>query len=198
MGLIPPFYFDCVVAIGIDDSEGKRKWVASGFLYGDYLHTKGETSSYMVFLVTNRHVFEGLGKVFIRLNPQKPAQPARDYPISLLDKNGQPLWLSHPDNEIDVAVVPIRIRKLEEHAMQVKYFCSDRHVADIQKLIDLGIIEGDFAYALGFPMGLVGSMRNTVIARSGTIARIRDALTKSNNEYLIDAFVNSGLVLAGD
>lgn len=76
--------------------------------------------------------------------------------------------------------------------MQANYFRSNLHVGDIQKLNEWGIIEGDFAYVLGFPMGLVGDMRNTVIARSGTIARVRDTLTKCNNEYLIDAFVFPG------
>ena len=41
-------------------------------------------------------------------------------------------------------------------------------------------------------MGLVGGKRNAVIARSGTIARIRDMLTKESHEYLIDAFVFPG------
>ncbi|MCW3996945.1 MAG: serine protease, partial [Candidatus Bathyarchaeota archaeon] len=61
-----------------------------------------------------------------------------------------------------------------------------------QRLNDLGIMEGDFAYVLGFPMGLIGKNRNTVIARSGTIARIRDTLAKNNKEFLIDAFVFPG------
>jgi len=37
MALIPPFFPDRVVAIGVDSSEGERKWVASGFLYGHHV-----------------------------------------------------------------------------------------------------------------------------------------------------------------
>lgn len=192
MGLIPPFFFDCVVAIGVDDSEGKRQWIASGFLYGHHIPTEGEARTYRVFLVTNRHVFESLQQVYLRFNPEKVEEPARDYPLPLLDAQNKPLWYSHSNKEIDVAVISINFQLLKEQAMQAKYFQSDQHVADIQKLNDLGIIEGDFAYALGFPLGLVGSKRNTVIARSGTIARIRDTLTKENPEYLIDAFVFPG------
>lgn len=192
MGLIPPFYFDCVVAMGSVDSENKLRWIASGFLYGHHTPTTEEPNLFRIYLVTNRHVFESLQKVYVRFNPQKPDEPARHYTIDLLDKNDQPIWLAHPNKEIDVAVIPINYQKLKKEAMQAEYFRSNQHVADIQKLNDLGIIEGDFAYVLGFPMGLVGSTRNTVIARSGTIARIRDTLTKSNNEYLIDAFVFPG------
>lgn len=192
LGLIPPFYFDCVVAIGSADSENKPNWFASGFLYGHHTPTTEEPNRYRISLVTNRHVFEGLQEVFLRFNPQKLDEPARHYSLSLLDKNGQPLWLTHQNKEIDVAVIPINYQKLKKEAMQATYFRSNLHVADVQKLNDLGIIEGDFVYVLGFPMRLVGSKRNTVVARSGIIARIRDTLTKSNTEYLIDAFVFPG------
>ena len=48
MGLIPPIYFDCVVAIGLDDSKGNRHWIASGFLYGHFLKQdeKGKHQQY--------------------------------------------------------------------------------------------------------------------------------------------------------
>lgn len=192
MGLIPPFYFDCVVAIGSGDSENKPNWIASGFLYGHHTPTTQQPNLYTTFLVTNRHVFEGLKVAYVRFNPTHPDKPARPYPLDLLDENNKPTWSSHPNKKIDVAVISIDYQRLKKEAMQVGYFLSNQHVADIQKLNDLGIIEGDFAYVLGFPMGLVGGTRNMVIARSGTIARIRDTLTKSNNEYLIDAFVFPG------
>lgn len=191
MGLIPLFYFDCVVAIGSGDSE-KPTWVASAFLYGHHSPTIEQSNLYRILLVTNRHVFEGLQQVYVRFNPTQPDKPARPYALRLLDENDEPIWSSHPNKEIDIAVISINYQKLKKEAMQANYFRSNQHVANIQKLNDLGIIEGDFAYVLGFPMGLVGGTRNTVIARSGTIARIRDTLTKSNNEYLIDAFVFPG------
>jgi S1-C subfamily serine protease len=56
----------------------------------------------------------------------------------------------------------------------------------------LEITEGDFAYVLGFPMGITGGRRNTVIVRSGSIARIRDVLVKANHTFLIDAFIFPG------
>jgi len=192
MGLIPPFYFDCVTAIGLVDPKNKPKWIASGFLYGYHTPTKKEPNLYRIFLVTNRHVFEDLPKVYVRFNPQKVDESAHYYPLELLDKKGQPLWLSHRNKKIDVAIIPINYQRLKKEAIQASYFRSNLHVADVQKLNDLGIIEGDFAYVLGFPMELVGRKRNTVIARGGIIARIRDTLTKSNNEYLIDAFVFPG------
>jgi hypothetical protein len=145
LGLIPPFYFDCVVAIGSGDSE-KPTWVASAFLYGHHTPTIEQSNRYGIFLVTTRHVFEGLQQVYVRFNPQKPDEPARPYELDLLDENDQPLWLSHPNKEIDIAVIPLNYQELKKEAIQANYFRSNQHVADIQKLNDLGIIEGDFAY----------------------------------------------------
>lgn len=192
MALIPSFFPDCVVAIGVENSSSKREWVASGFFYGHYIaDNKDGAKKYRVYLVTNRHVLENLPTVYLRFNP-KTNEPAREYTLNLLDKNNTPRWFSHPNAEIDVAIIPVNFKILQEHAMQVDYFKSDQSVANIDKLNDLGITEGDFAYVFGFPMGLVGGERNAVIVRSGSIARIRDALAKANQEYLIDAFVFPG------
>jgi S1-C subfamily serine protease len=190
MALIPPFFVDCVVAIGIGDAEGKRTWVASGFLYG-YLIGGADKKGYRVYLVTNRHVFEKLSKVYIRFNPQADEQ-ARDFELDLKDQNGRLIWLAHPDPEVDVAVVPTNFAVLIEQGLQVGFFQNDQHVAPIEKMRDLGLTEGDFAYVLGFPMGLVGERRNAVVVRSGSIARIRDVLGKTNKQFLVDAFVFPG------
>ena len=193
MALIPPYFADCVVAIGVDPlNDDERRWVASGFLYGDYVRDNEDgTKKYKVYLATNRHVFENLPNAYLRFNPISN-EPAREYPLSLLDKNGAKLWFPHPKAEVDVAVIPINIKLLREHAMQVSYFQSVNNVANVDKLNELGVTEGDFVYALGFPMGIVGGERSTVIVRSGSIARIRDALVRANQEYLIDAFIFPG------
>ena len=41
-------------------------------------------------------------------------------------------------------------------------------------------------------MGLIGEERNYVIARSGGIARVRDALYSSSKDFLIDTFIFPG------
>jgi len=192
MALIPPFFADCVVAIGVEDQAGARTWAASGFLYGHYLgNNEDGTKRYGVYLVTNRHVFQNLSAAYLRFNP-KTSEPAREYRLDLVDQNGAGLWFPYPNAEVDVAVAPINFQLLREEAMQVSYFRSDEHVANVDKLNELGITEGDFVYVLGFPMGLIGGERNTVIVRSGSIARIRDALARANQEYLVDAFIFPG------
>lgn len=61
MTLIPPFYLDTVVAVGLPSPEGAARWVASGFIYGRYVGPTDEPGRnlYAFFLVTNRHVLNG-------------------------------------------------------------------------------------------------------------------------------------------
>ncbi|HYF94311.1 MAG TPA: serine protease [Symbiobacteriaceae bacterium] len=192
MALIPPGFMDCVVSIGTEDAQGNRRWVATGFLYGRLEEVLEDGQKfYRVYLITNRHVFEGLTKAYLRFNPQAD-EPARDYEIESLNSEGGNEWTAHPDPEIDVAIMPIMIKKLREHAMKVSIFQNDVHSVTVGEMRDLGVTEGDFAYVLGFPMGLVGERRNTVIVRSGTIARIQDVMRKANDEFLVDVFVFPG------
>ena len=195
MALIPPWFMDCVVTIGVDDNGGDRQWIASGFLYGQYKekNEKGK-KLYQVYLVSNRHVLEEPSHVYIRFNPQKNSDPAREYKVKFSDDTGRNLLFNHPDPQVDITVVPIRFDLLREHAMQAMYFRSDEHVANRSKLIELEVMEGDFVYALGFPMGMVGEKRSAVIVRNGVIARLRDLLaeTDASSDYLVDVFVYPG------
>ena len=223
-GLIPPFYFDCVVAIGrrplavnktsdgtIQVRRGSFKPVASGFLYGDFVKKLDETQNeYHVYLVTNRHVVDGIERserkqievlskklsiknaptISLRFNP-KDNKPARDdFSIPLRKPNGTKTWFQHKEG--DVAIIPINVRLLRQEGIQFSYFQSDNHVADTERAIELGIMEGDGVYTLGFPLGLVGGDRNFVIARQGSISRIRDFLAGASKEFLVDVFVFPG------
>ncbi len=192
MSLIPPFYLDCVVAIGKPIEGGRRQWVASGFIYGHLIKkTEDGKNRYLLFLVTNRHVFERIPVAFIRLNTTEGKQ-AFEADLNTLDSNGSPIWLAHPDPNIDIAIIRISPKYLDDHKIKYAFFNSDKFVANTAKLKEMGITEGDFAYILGFPMGIVGGPQNAVIVRGGTIARIRDTISGVNNEFLVDAFIFPG------
>lgn len=186
----PDAYLDCVVAIGHEDTEGDVAWVASGFLYGHPLRVDGQPC-YQVYLVTNRHVFEGTRTAVLRCNP-RGRRPAREFTLQLEDAHGHQTWLGHRRPSVDVAVVPINYELLRRHGIAVSFFGGDVHVATRRRWQALHMGEGDIAFVLGFPMGLVGGRRNTVIVRSGTIARVRDTLEGTSDEFLLDAFVFPG------
>jgi len=192
MALLPAAYMDTVLALGVYDDKGNPDWVASGFLYGDYLHpAEGGQNAYRVYLVTNRHVLENKDRICVRWNPMGE-EPAKTYTATLMDANGKRLWFGSPREDADVAVLPINVPLLRKEGMKIAYFHSDHNVANTNKMNELGVAEGDFAYALGFPMRLVGEQRNVVIVRSGSIARIRDAFSGTTANFLVDVFVFPG------
>jgi S1-C subfamily serine protease len=192
VALIPPFFLDTVVAVGFANADGKVTYQATGFMYGHFLQQVNETTKrYKIFLVTNRHVFEGENKAFLRFNPES-GEPARQYELNLVDVSRKPLWLAHEDLEIDVAVIGIDAEKLRQHGMRFSWFRGDQHIATRQNANDLGITEGDTVFVLGFPLGLVGKERDFVIVRQGAIARIRDCLEFNRKEFLVDCAVFPG------
>jgi S1-C subfamily serine protease len=191
MALIPPFFLDCVVAIGFDTPDGGRRYAATGFLYGKFLTEEGGNKTYKIFLVTNKHVFENAQAAWLRFNPEGD-EPALEFELSLFDENKKQIWLAHPDPEVDLAVVGINAQFLREYGIHFAFFRSDQHVVNRLQASEMGISEGDGVFVLGFPMGLIGEKRNFVIVRQGAIARIRNTLTGNAKEFLIDISIFPG------
>lgn len=190
VALIPPSFIDSVVALGTANPSGPR-WVGTGFLYLDVISRDGDTARGHCFLVTNKHVVEGRTNLSVRVNPQNEGGP-RDYELSLTSDNAEHLWTGHPDPEIDVAVVNVNLGMLNAEGMAAKPIHSDRQTADAEKLKELGVAEGDGAFVLGFPMGMVSDRRAVVIVRGATIARLQDLLAGHSKEFLVDASVFPG------
>lgn len=192
MALIPPFYLDCVVAIGFPGADDKRNYVATGFLYGHFLEQLADKQKmYRIYLVTNRHVFEGERSAFVRFNPEG-GEAAREYAIELVDGAGNKRWFAHEDDQVDVALIGINAQRLRDEGIRFGWFQSDQHTAPRAKAVEVSISEGDGIFLLGFPMGLVGESRNFVVVRQGSIARIRDCLESKTKDFLIDCAVFPG------
>jgi hypothetical protein len=194
MAVIPPFFTNCVVAIGEKDQEGVEHWMASGFLYGNLTVNNEDVAKrkYAIFLITNKHVLRNKNKILVRINPTA-AGPARQFYADLINPvSGDPLWTGHDASEVDVAVLPINYPLLLSLQMEVNFFAGDEHSLDAQGMVSSGFSEGDSVFALGFPMGLVGDERNTVIVRGGVLARIRDTFAKPRLPFMVDATVFPG------
>ncbi len=191
MALIPPFFIDCVVAIGVS-KVGQTNWIGTGFLFGYLIEkTPDNTNKYRVYLVTNKHVLNGQDSIIVRFNPTTD-QSSKDYTASLKNPDNSLAWTGHSDPEVDVAVLAINIDLVRKEGIKCSFFESDKHVATIQTMVDTDIIEGEFVYTLGFPMGLVSKDRQHVFVRSGVIARVKDLFEKRSKDYVIDAPVFPG------
>lgn len=191
MALIPPFFLDTVVAIGTLNDKNETVWIGTGFLFGYLVTPPQNPKQYRTYLVTNKHVIQTQNIIILRFNPQTD-QAATDFKESLNDVNGNPTWTGHPDPAVDVAVLSVNADVLNQQGLIYNFFASDDHCMNIKNMHDNGVTEGDFLFALGFPMGLVSKDRKNVILRQGVIARIRDLFEKRTKDFIIDASVFPG------
>ena len=192
MALIPPFFLDTVVAIGVPIENEQKAWIGTGFLFGNYNMTQPDgQKNYEVFLITNKHVLKDQRTIILRFNPQTD-QAAKDYIETIIDTDGNPIWTGHSNPNYDVAVMRLNGQILQNEGMKFALFASDQAVMTSDKMKENQISEGDFCYVLGFPMGLVSPDRQYVILRKGVIARIRDFFEKRSTDFVVDAFVFPG------
>ena len=162
---------------------------ASGVLFGEVVEPG--TDSIHTYLITNKHVIQGLGTAYVRMNTHAGG-PAQVGELVLQGPDGSPYWFPHPDPEVDIAVTPVVWERLQEQGVEAHFFNSERETYTRDQLRDQHFSEGDPIYVLGFPMGLVGDERNRVVVRGGWIARIQDTLEGTNKTLLVDASVFPG------
>lgn len=191
MALLPPSFLDTVLALGIGDDPNTRQWIGTGFLLGSYDKMIEGQKAYTVFLVTNRHVLEGKRQMWARVNT-KAGAGSTDFRLALFANNGRPNWITHPSADIDLAALFVNARELQRKDMQFAYFPVDEQALSLRDMHSKGLSEGDGIFVLGYPMGLVGDLRQFVIARKGSIARIRDAIAGYETDFLIDCPVFPG------
>ena len=102
------------------------------------------------------------------------------------------MWESHSNTEIDLAAICLDADFLRDEGISYDYFHSDLHLMPLSQMANQGMSEGDFIYVLGFPMGIMAPDRQYVISRTGIIARLRDALERTNNDFMIDSMIFPG------
>src|SRR4051812_24711153 len=114
--ILPPKYLNGAVAIGTDDSEGTKRWIASGVLFVEPTEDTGYP-----FLVTNKHVIEGLETMYVRLNPTADG-PALEAALTLRGENNEPFWYPHPDPDVDIAVTPLDPDFIQGNELEMFFF----------------------------------------------------------------------------
>lgn len=179
MALIPHFYMEAVVSIGIRN-ENTINWIGTGF----FVIEPFNDNEWQPFMVTNRHVLQGEKSIVIRLK-EKDTGNLRTIDMPL-ENNGSPLYSTHDDEKIDIAVVPFNGSFLTENNLQFSAFNTKEHLLESSELKKQGVDEGSYVYMLGYPMGLVNVDSNTPICRGGCIARIDENEINSTKQFLLD------------
>ena len=192
MALIPPEYFDAVVALGTVDDDGIFVPTGTGFLYGyprDIDPADGE-HWFNVFLVTNRHVVEGVRELYARFNSSLAIGPQ----VISLDpqRDSESARRAVHPRGADIAVISISSQALAEAGIDFKVFRQDQNTLSLDQVHKGGISEGNGVFLLGFPLGLAGDDRNYVIARQGAIARFEWPSADDVKAILVDASIFPG------
>ena len=190
MALIPPFFLDAVVSIGIPGDQGTT-WIGTGFIVGHFIKEDDDgAKNYLTFLVTNKHVLKGKPNIVVRFEHSDRAKVI-DYPVNLNDEKGS-IWVGNPADSVDVAAFHVNHEVLANDKAVLSYFSLTDHAMGIAEMADAGVSEGDGIFVLGFPMGIVSDQSMYVISRLGSIARIRDVLQGKESSILIDANIFPG------
>lgn len=191
MALFNKQHLKSVVLIERQLSENKFQPIATGFLVGFAVNSEPDLNkrSYKIFLLTNRHVFNGQDQLWVRFD-KKNAQNTVRFSVQLRDSGGIK-WLAHKNERVDLAMLTISPTFLNKNAVDWT-FLNEEVFAYPNKFDEIGIELGDGIFLAGFPLGISGNERNYAIVRGGTIARIDREIIESVESFLIDATVFPG------
>lgn len=186
MAIIPLFFMDAVVALGVELSDHKKHWVGTGFLVGRREQTNPDFST--VYIITNKHVVQGREQLYVRFN-NKGTTGVKDLPMQLADQDGKKLYSEHSQRNVDIAAIQILPRVIEDSHSSLNFFDLDTHALMLNQMQRTGVDEGSLVYALGFPMNLVNDSVKAPICRLGCISRVADAFInpQTAGTYLVDA-----------
>lgn len=190
MAIIPEFYKDAVVALGIDGSDGKRHWVGTGFMVGRL--EEGSKDRYTIYILTNKHVVKGFSSLLVRFNNAESVG-VKDLEMPLIE-NGKKLYSEHQNEESDIVAIQILPGVIIANRLKLSFLKIEEHALTLEKMQRTGVDEGTLVYTLGFPMNLMNEKIKAPICRLGCISRIADAFVEPDkaNNFLVDAEVFPG------
>lgn len=185
MAIIPNFFMNAVIAIGVSNDGITKKWIGSGFIVSRKGEQDSDESSY--YIITNKHVVDDCENIYLRFNTQDE-QSLKDYRLNLFDEEHNCLYSKHPNEDSDVIAMRFFPQKLIDDKSIWGAFDLQKHALSLDEMQNTGVTEGCFVYALGFPMNLVETIKSP-ICRLGCISRIQDAFMRKHEtpKFLVDA-----------
>ena len=152
---------------------------------------EGKTGS---FLATNKHVVAGSksGKLpFTLADGKGNIIPGLTYDMVFGDNAWK--WTGHPDDDIDVAVLPIQaaVNQMRTNGYDPYYFSISRSAIPDAETINRTDAIGD-VLMVGYPNGLYDEVNHLPILRKGITATPPAVDYKGKSIFLIDASVFPG------
>ncbi len=186
MAIIPSFFMDAVVSLGIELPQKEKYWVGTGFLVGR--KEENDRTQSTIYIITNKHVVKNQRMLYVRFN-NAGAVGVKDLPMDLFSNDGKPIFSAHPTSDVDLVAIQIIPNVIVKNKLSLSFFDLDDHALTLEQMQKTGIDEGNLVYALGFPMNLVENSVKAPICRLGCISRIADAFVnpKATVQFLVDA-----------
>jgi S1-C subfamily serine protease len=145
------------------------------------------------FIVTNRHVVEGVRRGGLVFTQGQGGQPLLGTRFQLNIDDFTAAWFMHPDPDVDLAVIPMRPLEAaaREQGVELYYHPIDsRLVPDAAVLRELDALEE--VLFVGYPSGVWDEVNLIPILRRGTTATPLVLDFEGRPEFLIDAAVYPG------
>lgn len=145
------------------------------------------------FVVTNRHLVEGVRSGGLVFTQKKHGQPAFGERFQININDFSHAWFTHPDSEVDIAVIPLRPleQAARDQGVELYYHAIDSRLApDASVLRALDAMEQ--VVFVGYPSGVWDQVNLMPIMRRGTTATPMALDFEGRKEFLIDAAVYPG------
>ncbi len=196
MSLLSQIFKQSVVAIyRCHNIEKKKKTLlGTGFFYGRYnREVDRKNNLYHLYLVTCRHVIEEDEVIYLRFGNDDNLFGMNITKYQKRFLSGKNNWFEHHKKDLDVAVIPIQapfFEHIQKTYKSVEYLKNDQHIANLAKMNDLGITEGDSIFVIGYLQEIAMDKKDKLMARSGCISHIESLF--DSDDFIIDAFTFPG------
>ena len=145
------------------------------------------------FIVTNRHLVEGVRRGGLVFTQKRNGQPAFGERFQLNIEDFPHAWFLHPDPEVDLAIIPMRPleQAARDQGVELYYHVIDsRQAPDAATLRALDALEE--ILFVGYPNGVWDHANLMPIMRRGTTATPIALDFEGRPEFLVDAAVYPG------
>jgi hypothetical protein len=140
-------------------------------------------------LVTNKHVVEDAEKGLIRITAAMPdgLKPNFNDILNISYDNFESLWIKHPDNNIDLCILPISIIITQMNRIGKKACFAPLREFNLPDYNNIDIYKPtEDIYMVGYPNGLGDDKNNLPLIRSGITATPFYIDHNGVSEFMVD------------
>jgi hypothetical protein len=180
--------FFTTVRVETEDDKGAQ-FVATAFAFA----FPAEAGHQAPFLVTARHVVEGMPTGSLTFIPERDGGPALERALKLKLAGFSALWRFHPEKDIDVAVMPLNpvLQRMRRDGTSVFLrHLPSQLIPTPDQIRNIDAIEE--VIFVGYPKGLWDTVNHLPIARRGITASPFVVDFDGLRQFLIDAPVYTG------